>query len=308
MVSKYLKQGEQGNDAIWAYVVVFLLVLLAWQGIGSIPVLFLSESSVQDWGSETVGQAEVLQSIVEHFGSEALLLAMLFSFLCGFVVLLLGVRYVHRKQLLPFLTTSARFRWRRVGWGMLIWGVFSLIQLAIFFAFAEPDTVEWSFELQPFVYLLLICLLLMPFQTSFEELLFRSYGLQGLALRCRNNWMPIVITSILFGLVHGLNPEIGEFGAAVMFPQYILMGVLLAVVTVMDEGVELAIGIHFVNNFLAAILVSYPGEVLQTNALFRLKEMEIGHGDTVIMLVMILLFVFLCKYLFNWGSFRKLIH
>ena len=49
---------------------------------------------------------------------------------------------------------------------------------------------------------------------------------------------------------------------------YIGTGLFYGIVTLMDEGTELALGLHAINNIVAAILVTADWVALQTDALF----------------------------------------
>jgi membrane protease YdiL (CAAX protease family) len=48
--------------------------------------------------------------------------------------------------------------------------------------------------------------------------------MQGFAAMVKNRWFPLIMTSILFGLMHSFNPEVKEFGFFTMMPQYIAFG------------------------------------------------------------------------------------
>ena len=50
---------------------------------------------------------------------------------------------------------------------------------------------------------------------------------------------------------------------------YIGTGLLLGVVTLMDEGMELALGFHIANNLITALLVTTDWGALQTNSVFK---------------------------------------
>ena len=76
-----------------------------------------------------------------------------------------------------------------------------------------------------------------------------------------------MITSILFGVFHSANPEVSEMGYSLMV-FYIGTGLLLGIMTLMDDGIELALGFHFGNNLLAATLVTSDWSALQTDAAF----------------------------------------
>ena len=92
--------------------------------------------------------------------------------------------------------------------------------------------------------------------------------MQQIGIVVKNRWFPLVITSILFGLFHSANPEVMEMGFGVM-SFYIGTGLLLGIVTLMDESLELAIGIHLGNNIIAALLMTSEFSALQTDAIFK---------------------------------------
>ena len=139
-----------------------------------------------------------------------------------------------------------------------------------------------------------------PFQTSFEELTFRGYLMQGSYLLFNNKWAALVLTSVIFGLMHSANPEVEAFGAWVALPQYIIMGFLLGYVAIKDNGMELSLGIHVANNILSAITFTSDSSTLQTHALFRDLAPSSSWMDSVVILIAALVFVWICnrKYKF----------
>ena len=77
------------------------------------------------------------------------------------------------------------------------------------------------------------------------------------------------MTSVLFGLMHSLNPEVKEFGFLTMMPQYILFGLIFGIITIMDDGIEAAMGAHAANNIFLCIMVTNKASALQTPALYE---------------------------------------
>ena len=51
-------------------------------------------------------------------------------------------------------------------------------------------------------------------------------------------------------------------------PQYLVIGMLLAAVTLRDGRLELALGIHAANNIFSALIANYEGSVLTTDSIF----------------------------------------
>ena len=90
------------------------------------------------------------------------------------------------------------------------------------------------------------------------------------------NWLPLIITSIGFGLMHYANPEIVKFGN-VVFVFYIGSGLFAGIMTLMDEGIELALGWHAANNMVAALLVTADWTVLQTHSVLK----DISNPETM---------------------------
>jgi len=163
----------------------------------------------------------------------------------------------------------------------------------------------WNFKPIPFFTLLAVSLLFLPFQTSFEELLFRGYLMQGFGVMFRNKWLPLILTSVIFGLMHGMNPEVEKLGYISMV-FYIGTGLLFGIVTLMDEGTELALGLHAVNNIVAAVLVTTDWTVFQTDALFiDTSEPSVGFEMffPVLVLYPLLLSVFSKKY--GWTNWKE---
>ena len=78
---------------------------------------------------------------------------------------------------------------------------------------------------------------------------------------------------MFFGLAHSANPEVAEMGYLVMI-FYVGTGLLLGIMTLMDDGLELALGFHLGNNLMAALLITSDWSALQTDAIFRYTAEE----------------------------------
>ena len=129
--------------------------------------------------------------------------------------------------------------------------------------------------------------------------------MQGLALWIKNKWAPLIIMSVVFGLLHGLNPEIEKLGyIALVF--YVGTGFFFGIVTLMDDGIELAMGMHAVNNILAALFVTTDWTVFQTEALFiDISEPSLGVEMflPVVVLYPIVFLIFSKKY--GWSNWKE---
>ena len=138
----------------------------------------------------------------------------------------------------------------------------------------SPEDYEFRFDGWQFLWLVIISVVMIPLQTTCEEYGFRGYLAQGIGSWMRNRWAVLIITSVAFGLMHSANPEVKEYGYGIMMAQYITMGLILGVVTLLDDGIEVAMGIHAANNIFASVLLTFKGSVLPTAALFMAKETD----------------------------------
>lgn len=84
----------------------------------------------------------------------------------------------------------------------------------------------------------------------------------------KRNFTPLIITSVIFGLMHILNPEVEKLGYVIMV-YYIGTGLFLGIITLMDEGLELALGFHAANNLFTALLVTADWTAFQTHSILK---------------------------------------
>jgi membrane protease YdiL (CAAX protease family) len=206
---------------------------------------------------------------------------------------------------LTTINGTEKFRWNRFFISALVWIIISAIYL---FSYLKLDPANFvlnnsSITLIP---LLLISVLFIPFQAAFEEILFRGYLMQGFALVLRNRWFPLIMTSVLFALRHIMNPEVREFGFLAMMPQYLLFGLIFGTITILDDGIEAALGAHAANNAFLCILVTNKASALQTSALY--EQLKINPWiDFLTMLIMGILVIFILKIIFKWKDFSVLL-
>ena len=170
----------------------------------------------------------------------------------------------------------------------------------------EPEAYAWQFSPRTFWILLLISLLMISLQSAFEEVMFRGWLLQGLGLLFGNRWVPLLITSLVFGIMHMMNPEVNAFGTGIMFINYASFGLFLGMIAVMDEGLEIPIAIHAANNIYASTIVTFPDSALQTQALFSANNMDGGWSSlSWIIPAAILICVLRKKYSWQFKSLMK---
>ena len=130
--------------------------------------------------------------------------------------------------------------------------------------------------------------------------------MQGIGVISGNRWLPLILTSLAFGLMHYANPEIAKFGN-VVYVFYIGSGLFAGIMTLMDEGMELALGWHAANNMVAALLVTADWTALQTHSMLKdisnPESMPLGEVlIPVLVFFPAILLIFAKKY--EWTDWR----
>lgn len=213
-------------------------------------------------------------------------------------------KYFHQKKFTSLITPYQSISFSRIFFGFILWFAISVSLEAVNY-FTDPANYTFRFDISAFLPLVIVSLLFLPVQTSFEELFFRGYVLQGVYAASKNKWLAVLISSVLFGLVHGMNPEVEQYGFWTMQTYYVLAGLFLAIVTIMDDRLELALGVHAATNIFGATLFTYEGSALQTDSLFITHKV-----DPVLMtfafVIGALIFMAICKYKYNWASWQHI--
>ncbi|MFD0964155.1 CPBP family intramembrane glutamic endopeptidase [Pseudofulvibacter geojedonensis] len=299
----YISQAYKGLHDGWRYVLgVLVSFFIGSQIIGALPLFgAIAYKSVKDGKAPNITD---LNSIFTMFEPNITLVLILFPFLVGLVLLLIWNKVIHKGTLTWLTTSRSKIDWKRIFFAFGLWGLITVVLTVVGYKM-NPSGYVWNFDAQKFAILAIIAIVLVPIQTSFEEYLFRGYLMQGIGLASKNKWLPLVITSVVFGLMHIANPEVEKIGYIIMV-YYIGTGFFLGILTLMDEGLELALGFHAANNLITALLVTANWTAFQTNSI--LKDMsEPAAGIDVLIPVFvvfpILLFIFAKKYKWtNWNE------
>lgn len=298
----YIEQAYKGKTHWWRYVVTMVVVFTAIQ-LGSIPLVFVALFE-SDFDMVVFAQAAADNFLNLGINSSLYLFLMVLTFIAGLVLFYVSVVHIHVLKFRYILTARKQIDYKRVLFSFVLWGAISASFIA-YNIWVSPENYIWNFKPIPFVVLLLVSFVFLPFQTSFEELIFRGYLMQGLGILAENRWFPLFVTSVVFGLLHWFNPEVEKLGPVVMV-YYVGTGFLLGISTLMDEGLELALGFHAANNIFAAFLVTTDWMVFRTDALFRdVSEPSTGIELFVPVFVFypIVLLVFSKKY--GWKNWKE---
>lgn len=296
----FLEQGIKPHNKFWLYLIGSVLIIIA-SFIGQIPfsVAVLYRILI---GKEVMPADNA--AVMKIFEPNLTLFLVLISFAFALAGVYFVVKYLHHQTFLSVTTSRKKVDWSRIGFSFVLWSFFTgLSFLAVYLS--SPEDFIWNFKLVPFLILFVIGSILIPIQTSTEEYVFRGYLMQGFANLAHNKWFPLLMTSLIFGSMHIFNPEVEKMGYIIMV-YYIGTGLFLGIITLMDEGIELALGFHAANNLIGALLVTSDWSVFQTHSLFKDMSDPSAGLDVILPIVVIypiLLFIFSKKY--NWTNWKE---
>jgi len=288
----FIEKGYEGNFSLWKFWVL-PLGFIAFMIFNYITVLY-----------SPVSVDVMMADLIDKLGSNLVLILLLFPLALGLFFVFGWVKLVQDQSIRSLTTSRKKVDWKRIFFAFFLWGGISVLLTGIDIFFS-PEKYQFNFELVPFLILAVIAILLIPMQTSFEEYMFRGHMMQGLGLLARNRWVPLVITSLLFGLMHLGNPEVSTLGPGIMI-FYIGTGLFLGIITLMDEGLELALGFHAANNLFGALLVTADWTAFQTHSIYRdVSEPVLGWDILVPVFVIfpLLLWFFARKY--GWSNWKE---
>ncbi|MEW6404007.1 MAG: type II CAAX endopeptidase family protein [Chloroflexota bacterium] len=282
-MSDFLEMARTGKNDWWRYLLSLPGILLIWLSVGSVPVVLLVFYVMGDGnpGTNVTDTGFVGIPVLLDF------VATMLTFIPFIVATLLAVRFIHARPLRTLVTAAPRIRWGRILAGAAVWfGLAALI--SILEASLYPGRYVLTFQPAALAVYAVVALILIPIQTSSEELFFRGYLLQWTGLLLKNRWVLAIINGALFLLPHVLNPEMGVDGVLVGL-SYFAFGFFLALVTLRDNGMELALGVHAANNLYTAILANYTVTAISSPALFTIQTLDAMYG---LVSVVIAMFVF----------------
>lgn len=291
----FITQAYKGNN-VWWRVMITTLITAGIFILNFITFFFMSDEQMEEAYKTMNGIPKNLALIIN-------LVPFAFLLVCLFIL----VRFLHNRSILSLTTSRAKVDYKRIFFSFGI--IVSLTVFGFIVSFTADDAnIIWNFDPLKFTILFIISILFFPFQIGYEEYLFRGYLMQQIGIIARNRWIPLVITSVVFGLFHSANPEVAKMGFGVMF-FYIGTGFLLGIMTLMDESLELALGFHLGNNLMAALLITSDFSAIQTDAIFKYSGKENTADMLNEMLVSIaivypiILYIFAKKY--NWSNWKE---
>ena len=293
-INRFLEDFSEEKKPLGFYLLGSSIVLI-FSFIGQIPIFLFIPN---DLNTYTEG-LDVFSSLDKNLLLLLLLLPSAFSFLGLWFV----VKQIHYRSLISVITSRTKIDFKRFRFAFILW---SIISISIFFfeILISPNDYEWNFNFSKFIVLFLISFIMIPVQSILEELIFRGYLMQGFSVFFKNRILPLLITSIIFGLLHILNPEIQKIGYGLLI-YYVGTGVFFGIITLMDEGVELSSGFHVSNNLIASLLVTADWTAFETYSIFKFVGNPYFSKEVLLYVFIVYpLIIFLLSKKYKWSTWK----
>jgi len=254
--------------------------------------------------SAEIDTNEVIKNTIDTIGVNATFVMLIAPLSIALFIVLFWAKFIQGQSLTSLTTSRPKIDWKRVFFSFSVWAIITVSMIVASY-YATPDNFVWNFNSEKFFTFLVLALLLIPLQTSFEEYLFRGHLMQGLGLVTNSRLIPLLVTSILFGLMHIGNPEVGKVGYIIMV-YYIGTGLFLGVLTLMDEGLELALGFHAANNLVGALLLTADWTAFQTHSILKdVSEPSAGFEIILPVFVIFPMLLFLFAKVYKWNNWKE---
>jgi uncharacterized protein len=256
-MDQFIDLAKLGKNNWWRYVLGVVLILGTPVALAIIANMLYARI-----GYHIFGLNDVIIAFVEAGGFEA----------CLIIGILLAVKIIHLRPFLTLITPHEFIDWKKFAKSFgLFFGLVALVTLVDYLL--NPSTYEYRLKPEQFLVFALVALILTPIQTTAEELLFRGYLLQAVALVTRNRAALVLASGVLFMLPHLANPEmIAGFWPMAFY--YFLVGGILTIITLRSNSLEMAMGIHAAINLFAVLIVNYANSAMETESIFYCTELD----------------------------------
>ena len=246
--------------------IIYLAAYLASQLLVQIPLALA-------YGAYLIATSQGVEEIaLDRIPFPFLLLSTFATFLGVLLVTWAFRRFLDKEPFLDLGLRRGKWWWGQMGVGLALGFTLMALIFGLEWGAGWLAVRGFAWQRQPIIALLgtllgyLVFYLLVAFN---EELAFRGYLLQNLC----SDWgslISLLASSLLFGLMHGLNPHFTPLGLVGIA----LAGVVMAYGYFISRSLWLPIAFHFSWNFAQGPLFSFPVSGLVSEGVFIIEWKE----------------------------------
>lgn len=297
MGSKFLDLVHQGKNRWWRYLAAILVILFFGQILGASFLGILVYKVTND--DDPATYFDPVKIRIAGVNPLITFIALNFSFIFLLIGIFIAVEFIHLRTIKTLFTPHRKINWRRVFQGFLFFFIFSGIASVVEY-YLYPGSYQIVFDQKKYIPFLVAALILTPLQTTAEEVLMRGYVLQSTGIFFRNPIILSILNGLIFASLHLINPEATQNPLMAML-NYFIVGVFLTFITLKDNGLELAMGIHAAINLYAATIVNYADSAVETESIFLVNKLNLEFG---LMTLIPVCLIFYCTF-FQYNDNRR---
>lgn len=247
--------SEQSKYKPWLRIVLLILPYLFIVGLFQLTGAYLIDFDYDDLSKSKT--------------SEQQLIIQFFSFIGTSIVVWFFVKYVDKEK---FIDIGFRFK-NRINefWtGLLIGFIIMLIGFGLLVLLDEIKFQEIAINFKEISFSIALFILV----SLTEEILYRGYVLRNL-MYSFDKYIALIISSIIFSTMHGLNPNVDTIG----FLNIFLAGILLGITYINTKNLWFPIALHFSWNFFQTFLgFNVSGQNAYSVINFKIEKSTILNG------------------------------
>ncbi|MCF8886864.1 CPBP family intramembrane glutamic endopeptidase [Priestia megaterium] len=215
-------------------------------------------------------------------------------YICWIFGLWIGIRFIHKRKMKSLITANKCVNWKKVIWSFGAFSLLLIVSQLIDVVFNHSDYSWNHVSLKEYALLVLITLLLVPIQTTTEELFFRGLLLQWVSKKVKRPILLAIIVGLMFSIGHFANSEMNK-SIILVGLDYIVAGFALTYIAIKTKSLEITIGAHAANNMFLALFLTTDDSVFGSiPSLFKIANTEPG-ANLIWSIVMFSVFYILCR-------------
>ena len=244
----FIKQAEKGKNSWWRWVIVLI--------IGILP--YLSGLYNCYFAPEVFSKS--MEELIHYKGDKNVLF-----FYAGvlniifFIIFLLSFKFIQKRKILTVLTSRKKFDFKRLISGLISFGAISIV-LMVSTCVIYYENIYLNYKPEAFFKLIALALFIFLFSFVLEEVVFRGFVIQLLGRFTKSKILIVLGSVIFYSLVTSANIMVYTVGYEFLIANFIL-GFFLALIVVLDGGLELVFSITCLNKILPNVFLAndwYP--------------------------------------------------
>lgn len=181
---------------------------------------------------------------------------------------LITLRIIDEKRPSEMGLISFRRGFRDFIFGLLLGAVLMTLIFVLLLAFGQVSLVN-GLSAPVWSHFLWSGLILYIFVGFAEEIFFRGYCMTALK-QTGHTWVVVIVSSLIFSIAHGLNPNVSVLGLANIF----IVGLLFAFMFLKTGNLWLPIGFHISWNYFQGSIFGFPVSGTEPHGIYNIGRVE----------------------------------